>query len=199
MTKTEFVLELSGRLDFLPQEEALERIDFYLEIIEDRMDQGLSEEDAVREAGSIDEIVSQILEETPLSRLVSKKLKPKKRFGVLSIIFLILGSPIWLSLLIAAFAVGFSLYVSLWSVILSLWAVFGSVIVTGFAGILCGIIFVSLGKTLSGIALIGAGAVCTGLSVFLFFGCRAATKGAAVMTKKLMHWLKRCLTRKENV
>ena len=51
------------------------------------------------------------------------------------IVLLALGSPIWLSLLIAAAAVVLSLYIVLWSLILSLWAVELSLAVAALAGV----------------------------------------------------------------
>lgn len=99
---------------------------------------------------------------------------------------LVLGAPIWLSLLIAAFAVAFSLYVLLWSVIVSLWAVFVSLAACTLGGIAVGIVFVLNGSVATGIAMIGAAVICAGLFIFLFFGCRAITKGTCRLTKKLL-------------
>ncbi len=181
MNKQEFLAKLRKGLSGLPQEDIKERLTFYSEMIDDRMEEGLSERDAVSGIGSVDFIISQIREE---------KASPKKRRKVWELVLLILGSPIWLSLLIAAFAVVFSLYISLWSVIISLWAVFGSLIGGSFGGLAAGIVFACSGDVLPGIAVIGAGIVCSGLSVFMFYGCKAATKGVLVLTKKIAVWTK---------
>ena len=53
------------------------------------------------------------------------------------------------------------------------------------------------GNALSGIAMIGAGLVLAGLSVFSFFGCREATKGSAWLTKKIAILIKNLFTKKE--
>ena len=45
--------------------------------------------------------------------------------------------------------------------------------------------------------MIGAGIVCAGLSIFMFYGCKAATKGILVLTKKLAVWIKNCFIKKE--
>ena len=105
----------------------------------------------------------------------------------------------WLSLLVAALAVTVSLYAALWSVILALWAVFASLAVCGPAGIAAGVVFALGGEVPSGIAAAGAGVVCAGLAVFVFFGCRAATKGVLKLTKRLAVRVKSGFVKKEEV
>lgn len=184
MNKMEFVFELTERLSFLPWEEAEERVHFYVELIDDQMEEGLSEEEAVAAVGSVDKIVAQIAADAPLSALAKGSIKRKRRLKPLEIILLILGSPIWLSLGIAAFAVVISLYISIWAIIVSLWAVFGSLIACAFGGLIAGISFIVGGKVLSGIAMLGAGAVCAGLGILLFFGCKALTNYTLLLIRK---------------
>lgn len=199
MSKQEFLEQLRGRLaglSGLSQDDIEERLTFYSEMIDDRMEEGLSEQDAVSGIGSVDTIISQIVADIPLTKLVKEKITPKKRLKAWEIVLLVLGSPIWFSLLIAAFAVILSLYVVLWSVIISLWAVFGSVTACAVSNIAVGIGFVLTGS-LTGIAMAGAGIVCAGLSIFLFYGCRAATKGTLLFTKKIAFGIKNCFINKE--
>lgn len=197
MNKLKFLLSLHDQLSFLPQDDLEERLAFYDEMIDDRMEEGLSEEEAVAQIGSVDEIVSQIIEETPLTTLVKKKIKPKKRMKAWEIILLSVGSPIWLSLLIAAFAVVVSVYAALWAVVISLWAVFVSVAACVPAGVLAGVIFCCEGYTIPGIVMFAAALVCAGLAIFLFFSCKAVTKGSAWLTKKILLLIKRCFIKKE--
>lgn len=107
------------------------------------------------------------------------------------IVLLVLGSPIWLSLLIAAIAVVFSVYISLWSIIISLWAIFGSIVACAFAGILCGIVFAMVEYGITGVAMIAAGLILAGLSIFLFYGCKLTTTGTVLLTKKILRRLKK--------
>lgn len=189
MTKLDFILKLHERLSDLPHNEVEERLTFYIEMIEDRMEEGLPEEAAVAAVGSIDEIAAQI--KADISPATEKaEAKPKRRLKAGEIVLLVLGSPIWLSLLIAAFAIVFSLYISLWAVIVSLWAVFGSFAGCAFGGIVGGVCFALGGYSYAGIALIGAGLVCAGLAIFLFFGCKAATKGTSHLTGNIFRRLR---------
>ncbi len=197
MNKQEFLERLRMELSGLPQDDIEERLTFYGEMIDDRMEEGLSEEDAVNGIGSMDDIIAQTVADIPLTRLVRERIRPKSKLRVWEIVLLVLGSPLWLSLLIAAFAVVFALYASLWSVIVSLWAVFAALVCSVPAGIVSGIIFAVKGSVVSGIAAIGAGIVCAGLSILAFFGCMAATKGVCLLTKKVAIGIKNLFVKKE--
>lgn len=197
MSKNEFLTDLRKGLSGLPQQDAEERITFYSEMIEDRIEEGLSEEEAVSAVGTVDEIVAQIVADTPLTKIAKERIKPKRRLKVWEIVLLALGSPIWLSLGLAAVAVILSVYVSLWSVIISLWAVFGSVGACAIGVVASGIGFALGSNGLIEFAMIGAGIVCAGLTIFMFYGCKAATKGILILTKKIAVWIKNCFIKKE--
>lgn len=197
MNKQEFLTQLRNKLSGLPQNDIDERLNFYSEMIEDRMEEGLSEEEAVAAAGSVEEIVAQILSDIPLVKIAKEKVKPKRRLSALEIVLLVVGSPVWLSLLVAVFAVIFSLYVALWAVVICLWAAFVSVAACALCGIVVGVAFALGINKLTGIALIGSGILCAGLAIFLFYGCKAATKGTALLAKKMVLGMKRCFVKKE--
>ena len=192
MKKLEFILALHDRLSGFPQEELEERLTFYSEMIDDRMEEGLSEEEAVAAVGSVDEIVKQIVTDTPLSSLAKQWVKPKRRLGALEIVLLVLGSPIWLSLAISAFAVVFSLYITLWAVVISLWAVPVSLAGTALGCVIAAAVFFFQGSAMAGISLLGIGLISTGLAVFAFFGARAAAKAAAWLSRKGVLAIKDC-------
>lgn len=198
MNKQEFLGVLRKGLSFLHDDEAEERLSFYREMIDDRVEEGLTEEEAIREIGTPEEILARILVDMPADRSAPKKAEPKRGYRWWEILLLILGSPIWLSLLLAAFAVAFSLYAVLWSIIVSLWAVEISLWGASFGVIVGGVGMVIFGHMLPGLALLGTGLVCAGLSVFLFFGCLAAAKGILLLTRKLAVGMKNCFSRKEN-
>lgn len=197
MSKQEFLAKLREGLSGLPKDDIEERLDFYSEMIDDRIEEGNTEEDVVSEIGSVDEIVSQIIGETSLVKLVKEKAKPNRRLKVWEIVLLIAGSPLWIALLIAAIAVVLAVYISLWSIIVSLWAVFGSVVACGFSGIVAGIGFAVQNNVYTGLVMMGAGLVCLGLSVFMFFGCKVSTKGIVLLTKKIALWMKKMFIKKE--
>lgn len=168
MNKQEFLSRLHKGLSGLPAKEKRERLAFYGEMIDDRMEDGLSEEAAVAEIGEVDGIVEQIQAASP---------KKKKKAGV--IVLLILGFPVWGAIVL-------SFYISLWAVLISLWAVFAALLGSALGGLVGGIALCGNGNPTAGLAWIGASLVCAGLGIFLFFGCKAATCGTIKLTKKLV-------------
>ena len=198
MLKEEFLGKLRSELSGFPKQELEERLGFYSEMIDDRMEEGCTEEEAVSEIGSAEDISAQIISDIPLSKIAKERIKPKKDIPTPVTVLLILGSPIWFSLAIAAFCIIFSLYIVLWSVTVSVWSVFASFAACAVGGVVAGAVLTFSGKVLTGIAIISAGLVFAGLSVFLFMGCKAATKGIIYLTKKIAIGIKRCFIKKEN-
>ena len=196
MSKQEFLADLKAKLSGLPKQEVEERLVFYSEMIDDRIEEGQTEQAAVLGVGPVNEIAAQIIADIPFSKIAKERMKPNRRIGTWEIVLLVLGSPIWFSLAIAAFAVILSLYAVLWSVIVSLWSVFASLAASSVAGVIAGIIFAVMENALSGIFTIGAGLICAGLAIFLFFACKTATKGIILVTKKLPWVLKNALLKR---
>ena len=186
MNKQEFLNGLREALRGLPKEDAEDRLSFYEEMIGDRMtEDGLSEEEAVAELGTVGEVADRIIADTPLAKIVGERIRPKRRFRAWEIVLLVLGFPLWFPLLIAAFAVLLSVYIVIWAVIVSLWAVDLALAASGVAGIAAGVMLIAKGQAQQGLLTLFAGLALAGLSIFLFFGCKAATKGAAKLTKRI--------------
>ncbi len=197
MDKAQFLYELKRRLSGLPQSDLDERLLFYSEMIEDRMEDGLKEEEAVAGIGSVDEIVEQIMEDIPLSRIVKEKVNQRRSLKAWEILLLALGSPVWLPLLIAAFAVCLSLYIVLGAVLISVWAVDLSLAVCAVGGLAIAVFYLLKGNPAAAGFLLGAAIICAGLAILLFIGCKALTKGLLWLTKKMLLGMKTMLIGKE--
>ena len=197
MSKQDFLTKLRKGLSGIPQNEIEERLTFYSEIIEDHMEEGLSEAEAISAIGSVDEIIAQVIAEIPLSKIAKERIVPKRRLGVGEIVLLALGSPIWLSLGVAVLAVILSIYISLWAVIISLWSVFASFASCSVGGVISCVNFLVGGNGASGVVMLSAGIICAGLSIFMFYGCKAVTDGILLLTKKMAIWIKNLLIKKE--
>lgn len=198
MTKKEFTNALKSKLSSLPYGEVEDRISFFCEIIDDKIEEGLTEDEAVAEIGSVDEIAEQIISEIPLTKIAKEKFKPQRRLKTWEIILLILGSPLWIPLIITAIAIILVLYVVLWSLIVSAWAIFATVSGCAAGGIFAGITIISTSQNFfGGITLIALAFVCAGLAIFAFFGCLKATTGTVVLTKKLTLGIKKLFVKKE--
>ena len=197
MTKSEFIARLSAGLSGLSKLDRDERLGFYAEMIDDQIEEGLTEEEAVAQIGEIDSVIAEILKDYPLAKLVKEKIKPKRALAVWEIVLLVIGSPIWVSLLIAAGAVVLSLYVSIWAIVVSLWSVFASLVGSSIGCLLGGLIIAFSGDTFAGLATVAAGLAVLGLSIFAFYGCKYATKEIIFLTKRLIFSKKKRISNKE--
>lgn len=196
MDKLDFLMALEEALSQLPEEDRRASIEYYAELIDDRMEEGMSEADAVASLGTAEKIAEQILMDMPLSKLVKGKVKNRRKLQTWEILLLILGFPLWLPILISVLAVIFSVYVSLWSVIISLYAIF--VALAGSAvGILVGSVVLCIFSGIpQGLFLMGAGLVCAGLALLFLPVCNLAAKGSVWIGKKLSLWIKSWFVRK---
>ena len=157
MKKYEFLAELQNRLEGLSAEDIKASLDYYAEMIDDRIDDGMDEEAAVESIGTPAEAVAQILGEMPITKLVRARVKPKKSLGALAITLIIIGSPIWITLAAAAFVIAISLAAVVFSVWVAVWSVFAALAGSAIGGILgCPFVIINNGAGL-GIALLGAG------------------------------------------
>lgn len=171
MTKKEFLTALSRGLSKLPRKEREERVNFYAEMIDDRIEEGMPEPDAVASVGTVEGTVSQILAERPAVAEETPQKSGNGRVGV--ILLLVLGFPIWfpilLSLFVAVASLIFSLFVTLWAVEISFAA--GAV-----GGVGTFFVLLATGQVASAFFTLGGALVCGGLAILLFFGAVAATR-----------------------
>ena len=198
MSKEAFLAELEKALSGLPKEEVWERLAFYREMIDDRMEEGLTEEAAVAGVGPIDGIVTQTVAEVPLAKLVKERVKPRRTVRGWEIAPLVLGFPLWFSLLAAAGAVVLALYLTVWSLIVALWAIELALLICAVAGIAAAIVLYVRGAAPQAAALLAVGLVSAGLLIFLFYGCAAASRGILRLTAKALVGFKSMFLRKEN-
>ena len=190
MNKIEFLTVLRERLQGLPEEDINKSIDFYCEMIDDRVEDGMSEAEAVEALGNIEEIISQILSEVSLPKLVKEKVKPKRALKAWEIVLLVLGAPLWIPLLATVILTVLAVYLSVWSVIISLYAVDLSIAVSGLACIGVSVALLFDGQFVPAGVVFGTGLVCMGLAILLFFAFNLVTKGILWVSKKVLLGIK---------
>lgn len=197
MNKTKFLKTLKDKLSKLPQNDINESISFYSEMIDDRIEDGLLEEEAVEDIGSIDDIAAQIIAE----RAPAKTVKTREKLTASEILAIILGSPIWISLLLTAIVVVASIIISvytvLWSIVVLLWVVFISLVGGALGGGVIGILTVAQGNLQPGLFLIFAGFICEGLAILLCLALNKVTLSAVFLTKKISLLIKKIFTLKK--
>ena len=198
MLKQEFLNALRDKLSGLPQADIEERLTFYGEMIDDRMEEGLSEQEAVEAIGPVDEVVSEIVAETPLSKLVKEKIKPKRKMRAWEIILLVLGFPLWFPLLITALVLILVFYIVLWTLVICLWAIEVALWASALACLVGTVGLFITGQPIPAFGALGAALILAGLSILLFFACKAATLGTAKLAGKIIHGVKRLFVGKEH-
>ncbi len=183
----------------MSQEELAVALDVVRQTVS-KWEKGLSVPDAdmlVRLAHVLDTSVNELLGEEKAATAADAPKKRAPKWWEITLI--VLGFPVWFSLLAVAFAVALSLYIVVWAIVISLWAVNVSLGGGTVGGIVGGVIFLCTGSTPSGILMIAAGLICAGLAIFLFFGCKAATDGVVRLTKGIAQGIKTCFIRRDAV
>lgn len=199
MNKAEFIAALREKLSVMPQEDIQKSLDYYIEIIDDMTEDGLSETEAVEAVGSVDEIASQILMDIPLSKLVKAKVTPKRTLRGWEIVIIILGFPLWFPLITAAVSIAFSVYAVLWSVIITLYAVVFSLFVSATACLVTSFVSIFTGGTARGVVLLGVSLFCLGAGILMLFVSNLATKLVIKLSKSIIKGIKSFLVKKEKI
>lgn len=177
MTKEEFLLHLEKELKGTGVSQVTTYSDYYREMITDYMEDGYSEGEAIEKIGSIDSIVTTIKEELGIEEKPSVKKSPLIWF------LLIIGAPLWGSILI-------SIILLLLSGVLILWCapfILGSL---SFAGLITGI--VSLMGLVFNTSLfyimtqLGIGLIALGIGFLLLIGTIYLTKSVGMLSRKLV-------------
>ncbi|RIA66485.1 putative membrane protein [Anaeroplasma bactoclasticum] len=188
MTKKEFFNELESRLQGLPKSEIDERINFYDEMIQDMMEEGKTEEEAIQSFGGVDEVVLSIAGKTKMTSLVKERIRPKKRISAFGIVLIILGFPIWLPLLIVfSVLVGVG-YMLLWVLILVTYTIEAAFIAAAGGSLLA--VFLQLKDGTFFYPGVGVSILVAGIACLFFPVCIAATKANIKITKKIFLGIK---------
>ena len=197
MDKYDFLLALEARLEGLPEADRQASLDFYSEMLDDLVEGGMTETEAVASLGSPEAIAEEILMDTPLPKLIKAKMKPKRRMRAWEIVLIAVGSPVWFPILIALFAVALSLYITLWAVVLSLYAADLAFAVSAPAGILAAVVLFASGKPAAALLFLGAGLALAGLSILWFLLCNLTAKGMWKLGRLTLRGIKACFIRKK--
>ncbi len=188
MTKQEFLQELKRELHGLSEEELRSSLEYYVEMIDDRMESGIPEHVAIKQLGSPKDIAREIMLDLPIPKLLKHKYKQRSGWKTWEIVLLILGFPLWFPLLVTVAAVVLTLYIVLWSVLITFWAVDLALAVSSVV-LLAVAVPLLFEHPANALFNLGAALVLIGLAVLLFFGCLKLTKPfcklSVALTKKI--------------
>ena len=170
MTKSEFLKQLGKALSPLRRDEREKTLNYYSEQIDDRIESGLTEAEAVAEMEDIDVIAARTIADAR----ERGALRPKR--SVMTTVLLILGFPIWGSLLAALLAVLLAFYITVWALVISLYAIVFSLGVAGVTSVV-GFGILLIPHTVTAVALLGAGLMAAAIGVVLFLPVITFSKG----------------------
>ena len=173
MNRQEYLDEIKEKLLGLSEEDIDKALEFYMEALDDRIEDGLTEEQAINAVGTAEEVADQILMDTPLPKLVSATVKPKRDMKAWEIVLLILGAPLWIPLVITLFSIAFAVVCVIFSLILVVIAVVFSFIVGGLAALIAGLVGIIAGDGIIALAKFGAALILIGLGALLFLPCKS--------------------------
>lgn len=175
MNKTDFLTRLEKLLKSLDKKERDKHLAYYGELIEDAMEDGCSEAEAVSRIGTPGAIADEILEErqeAPVHTSASRK--------IVTTVLLILGFPVWGSLALG----GIVLALALACLMLALISVFGA-------------LPVFLGNAPLGVVQFGVGILSAGIFILTALATASLIRYFVNVTASFTHWLVRVLKRKK--
>lgn len=199
MTKQIFLNELAAALHQLPREERYRTLSYYDELIDDRMEDGQGEEEAVASLGDPEQIVREILgEETEEQESKSTGRK------VWLIVLLILGFPLWGTLLIAGIVLLLCVYICLFIPVIVLGALaigFLLAAILGAVGLPFLVLDVGLmaGGLPAGLFQLGLSITLLGLSVLCALGFYFTGKATVKVGRELWRRFRRSVSKKGRV
>ena len=152
----------------MDREEMEKSLSYYEEMLDDRVEDGMTEEEAVAALGSLDDIVASIVNQLPLSAVVKRRVKSSRdgaKNKTLWMVLAICGFPIWLPLVITFAVLVLVVYVVAWVLIVSLYAVVVALGAAGILGLLVGLIRCVTQGLPVGLFSIGLAVICAGLTM----------------------------------
>lgn len=177
MTKNEFTRELKSRINHLPKAERRKILQYYYEMISERMEDGMTEAQAIDALGDLDELLS---EYSPAPR------QPKRgvRLRAWHIIMLIIGAPLWISLVAVMLCLVLVFYIVIWVLVIAFYAIFMALAACGFALIMASFFALFTGGAPYFFLLFGAGAFVSGIAIMWLLVCNLFAKAMAKVTGK---------------
>lgn len=184
MNKNELLNTLREKLSGLPKNDIERSLEYYKEIIEDKIDEGISEDDAVAALGSVDDIAAQIRSEItpPEEPKAPKAKKPEAEEKTKKSASSALG---------ALFS-GLLMFVSVifWCIAASFFIAVGGMALGALFSLFSSVVTLISARWAQAVLFLGGAFLLAGLTVLVFMGTVAVTKKYRKFTKKLVEELK---------
>ncbi len=197
MYKNTFLRHLRRSLQGLSSADINDSVAYYSEMIDDKIEAGMSEADAVLAMGEPEDIAKEILLGLPLSKIIKSRCKPRRRLKGWEIAMIAVGSPIWITLIAVMLAVLICIFATVWSVVAVAWSVDISLFVTGIASIIP-MIESFISAPIIAMLYFGLALTMLAISVILFFGCIKLTRLFVKFSMQIVKFLKKIIIGNKN-
>lgn len=184
MNKQEYIEALRAELSGMNKSELSKTIEFYSELIDDALEDGVSEEE---------EAVAGLEQpETVAARMRREETADTKKRGhtVLFVIAIVLASPIWLPIAVSVIAVLFSVYISLWAVVISLMVSAAGSGVGAIAGTAAAVMMFNSRGIADSLFILGSALVIAGAAILLMYLSCIAAKYYIKLSAAGISWLR---------
>lgn len=197
MNKQQFINALISRLAYLPLEETEKFIDFYIEAIDDRIEDGMSEAEAVAAIGDVESVAHAIESELPLSTIVRQRVKSSRerseRGGGHSawwIVLAVLGSPVWLTLVCVLFAVVIAVFSVALAVVIAVFAVLVALGASAAAMLAYSVTRLFTAGVSAALLCLGMALIMAGAAAALLWPCVMLSKIMVKLSLRFWRWVK---------
>ena len=187
LTKEKFILKLSLRLKDLDTSDIEKACEFYSKMIDDRVDDGMSKEEAIEALGPMDYIEASIRDNirnnASFTHICNNDtlddilpIKEKRELNGSVLILLILSFPIWFSLIVLALALALAIFIGIWAVVCSSYIANAALGVGGLATLLSGFGFLFTGNFSPAVLAISEALLLIGAGLVLFVALKYITR-----------------------
>ncbi len=142
-------------------------------------------------------IAERILQDTSIITLVKTTVKPKKGWTATAVVLAIIGSPIWISLLVALAAVAIAVVAALWAVVIAIIAAVVAIVVTGLLLLIAPFFMIGAGLPVMLMCFAG-GLGIIGIALLGFVGVKYLIRGISALCKAMGRGVKSIFIRKES-
>lgn len=172
MTKKEYLNQLSAALRPMKRAERSRSVAYFSEVIDDRMEDGSTEDQVVSSMEPVQEAASRILAEAADNGTM------KKQLGVWAIVLIVLGFPVWFPLLATVAVLIITLYATIWILIAAVFIISVSFALCGIIGALA-MLGMAVAVPFPAVMSFGAGLMLSGIGVALFMPAVYLARGYA--------------------
>lgn len=193
MNKQQFLDAVRTRLAGLPKNDIDRFLDYCREMIDDRMEDGLSEEEAVAAMGTPEYVASQFLMDTA-SPKSAQPLKQRRDLKTWQVVLIVLGSPVWVPVLFGVAVAVVSIVIGAAAALFGLYCAAVSLTVTGAGLLLFGGTIVAMPDLLF---VLAAGCLLIAIGLLMVLGCNCIVGWIIRLAKWLFRTIRSRFTRKE--